>query len=488
MSNYLHPYLTPTLLKSIVDHGLRKVTNPKKVIVVGAGMSGLVSASLLKQAGHNVTVIESRERVGGRVYTMRHPFMNGQYVEAGAMRIPNTHYLTLSYIKKFGLKVNPFVNATPNDLIFVNDRKARFHQYNQNPDFLGYPVLAHEKGKTAATLIQVAIQPIVDFVNKNPLRNWPIVIREFEKYSLSTFLRHNPLGHSLSPGAIEKVYVFSGVEGLPELSLLEIIREFIILLNNNIKFYEIIGGNDQLPQAFVPDLKQNLRFSQKMTKIRQNDSSVTIQTVHTKTLEHHSYQADVTIVTLPLGLMQFIEVEPRNSLSHYKWRAIRELHSVPSTKIGLQFKHRFWEKHGHFGGQMVTDLPIRNAYFPSHDFGSETGVLLGSYTWEDDAMVWVSMSKERRLQYALKNLAKIYGEEILHEYVAGAVHSWGADPYAAGAYTMFKPNQESELFPHLATPEGRLHFAGEHTSVPHGWIQGAIESGIRAAIEVNERK
>ncbi len=488
MGNYLHPHLTSSLLQSIVEKGLKKSQKPKKVIVVGAGMSGLVAASLLKQAGHETTVIEARERVGGRVHTMRHSFMYNQYVEAGAMRIPNTHYLTLGYIKKYGLKINPFINSTQNDLIYVNGKLTRRHLYTQQPDLMGYPVHSSEKGKSALYLIQEAIRPIVQYIQKNPSKHWPHVIREFDKYSLSTYLRHNPIGPSLSPGAIEKIYVFSGVEGLPELSLVEIIREYMLLINEKIRFYEITGGNDLLPQAFVPELKRNLRFSQKMTRIEHSTNNVTIHTIHTKTLEHHTYTADYAIITIPLPVMQFVEIEPRGSLSHNKWRAIRELHSVPATKIGLQFKHRFWEMNGNYGGQLITDLPIRNAYFPSHGFHSETGVILASYTWEDDAMIWVSMSNERKLQYSLKNLAKVYGDDIFHEFVAGGVYSWGSDPYAAGAYTMFKPNQESELFFHLATPEGRLHFAGEHTSLPHGWIQGAIESGIRAAVEVNARE
>ena len=89
----------------IIRNGLRKSRAPKNVIIIGAGLAGLVSGSLLKDAGHNVTIIEANNRVGGRVYTLRAPFTDGLYLDVGAMRIPESHYLVLEYIQKFGLPV-----------------------------------------------------------------------------------------------------------------------------------------------------------------------------------------------------------------------------------------------------------------------------------------------------------------------------------------------------------------------------------------------
>ena len=487
MAARMIPPELPVQMITMIQQGLNKAHSPKNVLIVGAGMAGLVSASLLKEAGHNVTILEASERVGGRVFTKRLPFINGQYMEAGAMRIPSHHYLTLEYIKKFGLPINPFINSTPNDLIYVNGIKTRQYLYQKDPDILGYPVAPHEKGKTAEELLKSVIQPVIDFINLNPTENWNWVIKEYDRYSMDSFLRYNPNGVTLSPGAIEMIKVLLAIEGLAELAFIDILREFMILFGENISFYEITGGNDQLPNAFLPQLEKNILYDHKLTKIVQNDTQVTIHSLHTKSLETTEGTYDICILTIPLSTMQFVKVEPHNSFSHNKWKAIRELHYSTSTKLGLQFKRRFWEDQGIQGGQTASDLPIRFSYYPSQGIGNGgTGVILVSYTWEDDAMPWDSLSDANRIKEALKNLATIHGQQVYDEFITGTSYSWALNPYSAGAFAMFKPEQETELFPSLATPEGRVHFAGAHTSLPHGWIQGAIESGIRVAHEVNE--
>ncbi|EZP75643.1 amine oxidase [Parageobacillus genomosp. 1] len=487
MSDYVFPKLSTDHMISIIRNGLPKTKIPKKIIIVGAGMAGLVAASLLKQAGHQVTILEASERVGGRIYTLRANFRDGQYLEAGAMRIPHTHLLTLEYIQKFRLPVNRFINTTPNDIIYVRGIKTRLKIYEKNPDILGFPVAPHERGKTATELLQLAIKPVTDFINQNPRRNWPLVIKELDKYSMDAYLRYNPFGVRLSPGAIDMIKVLLSLEGLVELSFLELLRELMILFTPNIRFYEITGGNDQLPKAFVPQLKENIMFGQKVRKIVQHNNQVTIHSVHTKILEPFQITGDLAIVTIPFSVLQFVEIEPYDSFSYNKWKAIRELHYAGSTKTGIQFKSRFWEKEGMYGGKTVSDLPITYTQYPSHGLGTtEPGVILASYTWEDDAIPWDSLSDENRLEYALKNLAIIHGKQVYREFETGASHSWVRYPYSAGAFTMFKPEQATELSPYISTPEGRVHFAGEHTSTTHGWIQGAIESGIRVAYEVND--
>ena len=149
----------------VIDKGLKKTTNPKQIIVVGAGMAGLVSASLLKAAGHDVKIFEANNRVGGRIETVRMED-TGLYLDVGAMRIPYSHTLTMTYIRKFGLQVRPFINRNETDIIYVNGRKTTLKQYEKDPSILRYPVEMNEVGKTSEELLLLAVQPIINFIKR----------------------------------------------------------------------------------------------------------------------------------------------------------------------------------------------------------------------------------------------------------------------------------------------------------------------------------
>ena len=110
----------------VIRHGLPANTGRRqRVVVVGAGMAGLVAAYELVRAGHDVEILEAQGRIGGRVLTLREPFAPGLHAEAGAMRIPRSHDLTLAYIEKFALPTFPFTMGNPMAYYVFQGQKVR---------------------------------------------------------------------------------------------------------------------------------------------------------------------------------------------------------------------------------------------------------------------------------------------------------------------------------------------------------------------------
>jgi monoamine oxidase len=189
------------------------------------------------------------------------------------------------------------------------------------------------------------------------------------------------------------------------------------------------------------------------------------------------------IISVPFPVLRHVEV--MQPFSRGKQRAIRQLHYDASAKILMQFRRRFWEEDDRiFGGGSFTDLPIRVVFYPDHARETGRGVVLASYTWSEDAQRWGSLAPAERVTQALENLLKLH-PQAAEEFEVGASKMWHDDEFAGGAFALFDPGQQTLLHDLIAAPEGRVHFAGEHTSLCHAWIQGAIESGLRAAREVH---
>jgi len=447
----------------------------KRVIVLGAGLAGLVAAFELKREGHEVVVLEAQNRVGGRIYTLR-TFAPGLYAEAGGMRIPRAHDLTLRYCELFGLPLRPFVMGNPKALVFVQGRRLTKEEADRDPSGLPFTLEEHERGLTADAMWEAAIGDLRAAFQRDGEAAWDQIVRDYDRYSLYEFLRHK----GWSKGAIEYFTVLNFLESDMHNSFVEILRED--LGGAYLDMQEIAGGMDLLPNAFFGSLQDEIRLGANVFAIDQDADGVT---VHFKTESgRFTERGDYGIVTLPFSVLRSVEV--MTPFSAGKQRAIRQLNYHASTKILFQVKRRFWEdEDGIFGGGTVTDLPVRRINYPTPDPTTTRGILLASYTWGQDALQWGSMDEETRLEEALEDVSRIH-PSIREEYEVGTSHAWYSDRWARGAFAMFVPEQQTDLQADIVRPEGRFHFAGEHCSLYHAWIQGALESGIRAARAIHE--
>jgi monoamine oxidase len=446
-----------------------------RVVVIGAGLAGLVAAYELKRQGHRVIVLEAQNRVGGRIYTLRR-FAPGLYAEAGRMRIPRAHDLTLEYCRLFDLPLRPFMMGNPKGLVYLNGERMTIEAANAQPSLLPFDLADHERGRTADELWESAIGDLRAMVEHEGQAAWNEIVQKYDRYSLYEFLREK----RWSEGAIEYYAVMNFLEADMHNAVIEILREDIGKAYMDMQ--EIAGGMDRLPNAFFAELHREVRLGAEVFAIDQEPGSVV---VHYKS-EAGRYRAegDYAVCTVPFSVLRTIET--LKPFSHEKRRAIRQLNYHASTKIVFQVRQRIWEKDdGIVGGATVTDLPVRRLNYPTPDPSTDRGVLLASYTWGQDALQWGAMDEVTRLEEALDDVARIH-PGIRDVYEVGASHAWYSDRWARGAFAMFAPEQQTDLQSAIVQPEGRVLFAGEHCSLYHAWIQGALESGIRAAQQIHQ--
>ncbi|MCW2912815.1 MAG: amine oxidase, flavin-containing [Actinomycetia bacterium] len=453
-----------------------RTDSPKRVLIIGAGMAGLVATYELMRRGHDPILLEAQSRVGGRVYTLR-DFAPGLYAEAGAMRIPRVHDLTLEYCRRFGLRLRPFMMDNPDSLAYIQGRRLTMRELNADPERLEFDLADHERGRTYNDLWGAATEEIRELYRREGENALDRLFAEYDRYSIRSFLQVR----GFSPGAIELYGIMSFRESNLNAAVIEQFREIIGRAFEDMQ--EIVGGTDQLPRAFYREIKDRVRLGHEVHAIEQSDDEVTL---HVRTAAGRTrLTADYAISAIPFSVLRDIEVTP--SFSRPKQRAIRELNYNASTKILFQVRDRFWERTDRIiGGTTVTDLPIRRICYPSYsDPDERRAVLLASYTWGQDALRWGAMSPERRVEQALEDVAKIH-PEIGDVFEFGVSHAWYDDPFAAGAFALFEPHQQTALHADILQPEGRIHFAGEHCSLWHAWIEGALESGLRAAHAIHE--
>jgi monoamine oxidase len=451
----------------------------RRVIVVGAGLAGLAAAYELTQAGHEVTVLEARSRAGGRVQTLREPFADGLYVEAGAATVHDTHDLTIHYARLCDLPLDPIPHSPGATLYQVRGRRiVESAESVASPGHeIPFDLTPEEKALGRRGIRERYLHPLLLQAGDTTAPGWPgPEIAELDRASFAELLRRR----GASPGAISLLRMgFPDLlgDGADAVSALDLLRETAQRAAAKQSF-AVRGGTDRLPLALAARLTDRIQYGSPVARIEQDATAVRAVVKAGDT--HRTLSADYLICTVPFPVLRSVEIVP--PLPVEKRRAIAELQSTSVARVFLQTRSRFWEPQG-LSGLVLTDRPW--SVFPrTPDPASRRGIL-ESYSAGVEARR-IAKIRESPLLLTVREAAAVF-PELPDQFEGGAAKLWDEDEWARGAYTWFKPGQMRSLLPLIGRGEGRLLFAGEHASNHPGWMQGALASGVRAAREVMGR-
>lgn len=471
------------------------------VLILGAGLAGLVAALELRKAGYKVEVLEYNDRAGGRCWSFRGgdrytelggfaqacEFDRDLYFNPGPWRIPYHHHAVLDYCKRLGVALEPFIQVNYN--AYVHAKNA----FGGKPQRFRH-ILSDFYGSVAELLAKATRQDKLDApISAEDKELLLAALRQWGALDANYAYRANLLtsdrrGYERDPGG--------GLSGEPKtsepLAFNEILRSRVWLrlaLGNVYEFHSTIfqpvGGMDMIAKAFTREVGSLIRYKSKVTAIRQDDKRVTVTYVDAeKGGAPMTASADWCLCTIPLSVLGQIDMNVGAAMTE----AVNAVPYTPSIKIGLQFERRFWEQdEAIYGGVSYTDLPIWQISYPSTSYGaSGKGVLLGAYTFGPYAYEFTALSPQDRLKKALEFGAQIH-PQYTAEYENGISVGWHRVPWVLGCYGFWSEDARKRHYNNLCAIDGRIALAGEHASYLPAWQEGAVLSALDAISRLHKR-
>jgi monoamine oxidase len=464
--------------------------NGTRVVVLGAGVSGLTVAYELKKLGYSVKVLEARDRVGGVNWTLRRGathteigaggetqvcnFDEGQYHNGGPWRLPHWHTGVLGYCKELGVPLE----------VFVNEGEASYFYYEGN----NIGPLANKRVRlreVKADMIGYTCELMAKVVNQNAL---DISLSADDKERFVSFLVTE--GYLDSADHAYKKTTARG-PGDP--------HDFRALLQsgfpNRIRsvmdgtgqapMFQPVGGMDQFPKGFQRKLTDEITFGAEIVSVRQGDADVKVVYRNAKTGARTEVTADYCVSCLPLTILRNIEV----NLAPETMAAVKATPYSPSAKMGLQMKRRFWEEDDRiFGGHLYSNLPIGNLSYPSWGYFGNKGILLGFYGNGQMAGL-VDKPIAARVEHVLTQASKVH-PQARAEFESAYCTFWEKTPYSLGAFAGGGGGGGGSNADRLATlgkPDHRIFIGCAAVSGNGGWQEGAVAAAWKQVKQLHER-
>jgi monoamine oxidase len=471
--------------------------NGKEVLILGAGLAGMAAAYELGKLGYKCTILEARDRAGGRCWSIRKGSVNtevgqpvheaafdeGQYFNAGPSRIPHHHALTLHYCKELKVPVQVYNNVNENAYYFsegrgpLSNKKVRVREVHNDMRGWMAELLAKgmDGGKIDAGMSKEDTLKVIEYLEAEG----GLDIDKLYKASARR-------GYIESPGPGNR----EGKIGDPH-SLLAMLQsglldpdfynvaEYTYELQGTL--FQAVGGMDRIAAAFEREVGAQVRLQAEVTSIHNVEQGVKV--TYKDPTGEKTIKTEFCICTIPLPVLSNID----HNFSSDASRAIDSVVYMSTGKIGLQFKRRFWEEdEGIYGGITHTNNQLTQIFYPSYDYLSGKGILIGYYNFNEKAVATGNLSYEQREQLALDKGSLIH-PQYRQEFERSFSVSWHKTKYNLGGWALYSAEERQTLYKPLLQPDGQVYFAGEHMTYLNAWMAGAFESARSVVAAVHSR-
>ena len=448
-----------------------------KIVVVGAGLAGLTCAYRLKQAGYLAEVHEASNRVGGRCWTIRGAFQQGQIAEHGGELIDTGHEEIQGLIDELGLSLDDLIAAeakgTDEGYWFdgspytheqaTKDFKAIKRKLARDLDAAGYPTLYSSYTPRGYQLDHMSI---VDWIEESVPGG--MSSRFGQLLDVAYNIEYG--ADSDQQSALNLIYLLGYADGGP-----------LALFGESDERFHVSGGNDQIPTRLAAQLDSQLTTGSVLTAIS-NTSGGRLRLTFQEGSSVRTVTADKAVLALPFSMLRSVDYSGAG-FSKVKRTAIAELQMGTNSKLHLQFKKRFWEQQGS-NGATFADTGYQNTWEVTRAQPGKPGILV-DYTGGTIGASFGSGTVQQRAQQFLGQIEPVLPGITGQWNGLATLDYWQSYPWTRGSYSYWKVGQYTKFSGAEAQQEGDWHFAGEHTSTDfQGYLNGAVQTGERAADEI----